>query len=165
VSDTQLSPAAAKAEIEAAIPHREPFLLVDRVVEREGERLVARWRVDPAGPWFAGHYPGRPVLPGALTCEHVFQVGALFVAWRLGGTLNPADGVPVLTRVEAARFKRMVEPADELETTVTLREVLGPAWFFSGVVRRVEPAGAGAKVLDVRFCLSASEAMSRVDGA
>ena len=156
MSETELSPTEARSEIEAAIPHREPFLLVDRVVRREGDTLVARWTVDPAGPWFRGHYPGQPVLPGALTCEHVFQVGALFVAWKLDG-LDPADGVPVLTRVEAARFKRMVEPGDELETTVRLREVLGPAWFFSGTVRR-----AGDKVLDVRFCLSASEAMSRV---
>ena len=160
MTDTQLSPEQARSEIEAAIPHREPFLLVDRVVKREGETLVARWHVDPEGPWFRGHYPGQPVLPGALTCEHTFQVGALFVAWKLGGVLRPEDGVPVLTRVENARFKRMVQPGDELETTVTLREVLGPAWFFSGSVKR-----DGAKILDVRFCLSASEAMSRVDGA
>ena len=70
----------SRAEIEAAIPHREPFLFLDRIVERSVEGLVSSWRVPADASWFEGHYPGEPVTPGGIISEHVFQSAAVFVS-------------------------------------------------------------------------------------
>lgn len=140
--------------VEAAIPHRDPFLLVDRVLEEGEGHLAAEWRVPADAAWFRGHYPGQPVLPGVLACEHVFQTAAVLVSRRLGG-FDPADGIPVLTKVEGARFKRLVRPGELLSTRVELREELSGAYFLSG-----QSAVEGETVLRVRFVLAATGSLA-----
>lgn len=146
---------AAKRAVEAAIPHRDPFLFVDAVVEREATALATRWHVPADGAWFRGHYPGEPVLPGVLISEHCFQSAAILVS-ELRGGLASADGIPVLARIENARFKRIVRPGETLLTRVELRETLGPAYYLSAHVRC-----ADATVLRMRFVLTASAALAR----
>ena len=73
------SRAAARAEIEARIPHRDPFLLVDRILERDERAIRTEWTVPPDADFFRGHYPGEPLLPGVLATEFVVQSGALLV--------------------------------------------------------------------------------------
>ena len=147
--------ATDRSAVEAAIPHRDPFLFVDRVVEQGDDYLISSWRVPEDGWWFQGHYPGEPILPGALICEHTFQTAALHVSHAMGG-LSPADGVPVLTKIEMARFRRVVRPGDTLSTRVDVDERVGPAWYFSGRVSL-----NGKKVTQVRFVLTATDAMAR----
>lgn len=115
----------------SAIPHRPPFLFVDEIVEVADERIHARKRVDAAADFFRGHYPGAPVMPGVLLCECCFQAGALLIAHRLGES-SAAQGVPVVTRIQDARFKRMVRPGDLLDVMVTLDDVLDKAFFMTG---------------------------------
>jgi len=141
-------------EIESAIPHRAPFLLVDRVVEREEDGLTTRWRVPEEADWVRGHYPGEPILPGVLLCEHVFQSAAIHVSGALDGFSEEA-GIPVLARIEAARFKRIVRPGDTVQTRVRVQERVGPAWFLSG-----RTTLEGKTALNVRFVLTATEAMA-----
>ena len=81
--------------IHAAIPHREPFLFLDRIVERSEMAIEAEWDVRADAPFLEGHYPGQPLVPGVLLCESVFQAGAILCA-----TSEPKeDGVPVLTKI------------------------------------------------------------------
>ena len=153
-----MSPSEARAEIEAAIPHREPFLFVDRILSRSEQGIQCAWRVPEDADWFRGHYPGQPVTPGVILSEHAFQCAAIFLSEQLSG-FSAEDGVPVLTKIENARYKRMVQPGESLETQVSLRERLGPAWYLSAKV-----SCAGATVLNIRFVLSGTEAMQRVTG-
>jgi 3-hydroxyacyl-[acyl-carrier-protein] dehydratase len=112
-----------KAEIEAILPHRDPFLLIDEVVELEpGVRVVARRRVRPDEWYFAGHFPGRPIMPGVLIVEAMAQAGAVAVL-----SLEENQGrLALFAGIDGVRFKRIVEPGDELELTCDLERTRGP---------------------------------------
>jgi 3-hydroxyacyl-[acyl-carrier-protein] dehydratase len=150
-SDPTPSAAArdARAAIERTIPHREPFLFVDRVVERGERRLVTEWDVRADAPFLRGHYPGRPIVPGVLICESVFQTGAILCALDAGE--HAASGVPVLTKIGDARFKKPVAPGETLRIDVTLDERVGPARYMTGKV-----TSAGASVLRVEFVVASA---------
>ncbi|RME41560.1 MAG: beta-hydroxyacyl-ACP dehydratase [Planctomycetota bacterium] len=111
----------------SVLPHRPPFLFVDDVVEVQERRIVTRLHVDPESDFFRGHYPHHPIMPGVLICEACFQSGAILLAHRLGG-YDPSKGVPVLTRIRDARFKRPVRPGESLDITVELDDELDGAY-------------------------------------
>ena len=122
----------------SAIPHRPPFLFVDRIGELSPRRIVTETLADPGADFFRGHYPGEPVMPGVLLCECCFQSGAILISHHVGGW-SAADGVPVLTRIGDARFKRIVRPGDTLLTEVTLDDELDRAYVLTG---RLSAGGA-----------------------
>ena len=136
----------------SSIPHRPPFLFVDQIVEVSAGRIVTRWHVDPEAAFFRGHYPKHPVMPGVLLCECCFQAGALLIVHRLGA-FDASQEVPVVTRIQDARFKRMVRPGDHLQTEVTVDDELDGAYCLIGRIN-VE----GQNVLRVKFACMAVEA-------
>ncbi|MBE7416279.1 MAG: 3-hydroxyacyl-ACP dehydratase FabZ [Ideonella sp.] len=96
------------------LPHRYPFLLVDRVLEFEAHRRIkALKNVTINEPFFGGHFPNRPVMPGVLTLEALAQTAALLAFESLGESLTPQD-VVYFVGIDGARFKRPVEPGDQL---------------------------------------------------
>jgi 3-hydroxyacyl-[acyl-carrier-protein] dehydratase len=112
-----------REQIEAILPHRDPFLLLDEVVELEpGERVVARKHVRGDEWWFAGHFPCRPVMPGVLIVEAMAQAGAVAV---LSQEENRGR-IAFFGGIDGVRFKRIVEPGDELELECRLEAVRGP---------------------------------------
>jgi len=112
-----------RTEIEAILPHREPFLLIDEVLELEpGERVVARKTVRPDEWYLAGHFPGRPVMPGVLIVEGMAQTGAVAV---LSQEENRGR-LALFAGIDDVRFKRIVRPGDELTLECTLETVRGP---------------------------------------
>ena len=112
-----------RSEIEAILPHRPPFLLIDEVVELEpGSRVVARKHVREDEFWTAGHFPGRPVMPGVLIVEAMAQAGAVAV---LSEEENRGR-IAFFAGIDDVRFKRIVEPGDELELECELERVRGP---------------------------------------
>ncbi len=117
----------------ASIPHREPFLFVDDIIEIADTRIVTRKLADPEADFFRGHYPGEPVMPGVLLCECCFQAGALLMTHRLSGQ-GAVEGIPVVTRIRDARFKRMVRPGDLLTIEATLDDELDNAYYMTGRV-------------------------------
>ena len=120
-----------------AIPHRPPFLWVDKIVAFDAETIVTEKFIDPNLDFFRGHYPGYPIMPGVLLCEAVFQTGALFMARILkesGQSGGAGEKTPVLTRIKEAKFKREVKPGDTIMMHVTLDENIGNVWFFKGKV-------------------------------
>ncbi len=109
--------------IEAILPHRDPFLLIDEVLElRPGERVVARREVRADDPWFAGHFPSRPVMPGVLIVEAMAQTGAVAV---LAEEENRGK-IAFFAGIDDCRFKRVVEPGDVLTLTCEIDQVRGP---------------------------------------
>ena len=120
------------AEIIAAIPHREPFLLVDEIVEQSDSRIVCTKRFSGEEYFFAGHYPGHPIVPGVLLCEAAMQTGAILLSRRLAAAI-PAM-LPVATRMNDVRFKRMVRPGETLRMEVEIVERLANAFFLKAKV-------------------------------
>lgn len=116
-------------EIFNAIPHRPPFLFVDKIVEVTGTKIRTQKEVKPDDPVFAGHYPGYPIMPGALICESIFQTGAILLSKMMGGI---AGGVPVLTRINNAKFKSIVRPGNVLDIEAELVEKVSNAYFMKG---------------------------------
>jgi len=116
------------------IPHRPPFLWLDRVCELTANSIRAEKTIDPELDIFAGHYPDYPLMPGVLLCEAVFQAGALLIGELAAGD-ETLTGVPVLARIQGAKFKREVRPGETISIEARLKEKVGPAWFFKGTVR------------------------------
>lgn len=110
-------------QIEAIIPHRYPFLLVDRILElEEGKRGVGLKGVTANEWFFQGHFPGRKVMPGVLIVEALAQVAAVTM---LSG--RPAEGkVPVFGGIDKLRFRRPVRPGDQLQLEFVLERARGP---------------------------------------
>jgi 3-hydroxyacyl-[acyl-carrier-protein] dehydratase len=112
-----------REEIERILPHRDPFLLIDEVLELEpGARVVARKTVREDEWYLTGHFPGRPVMPGVLIVEAMAQTGAVAV---LSEPENRGR-LALFAGIDDVRFKRIVEPGDELELTCHLERVRGP---------------------------------------
>jgi 3-hydroxyacyl-[acyl-carrier-protein] dehydratase len=117
--------------IQSAIPHREPFLLVDEIVEQSDRHIVCRKRFTGEEFWYRGHYPNFPLTPGVLLCEAAMQAGAVLLAKYA----NEGQGsVPVATRMNSVKFKTMVRPGDTAEIMVELVERLADAYFLNAKV-------------------------------
>jgi 3-hydroxyacyl-[acyl-carrier-protein] dehydratase len=133
------------------IPHRDPFLFVDRIVAFDEARILTEWDIRPDFAVFEGHYPGQPILPGVLLCESVFQSAGVFMAMRAEqGVLDVAGGVPILSKIGQARFKRMVKPGETLRIEVVPLEQQGPFHLMRGKV-----SNANAElVMNVEFTIT-----------
>ena len=123
------------AEIERLLPHRYPFLLVDRVVEFEKDKRVLAYKnVTCNEPFFTGHFPGHPVMPGVLVVEALAQAGGLLT--QLSRDPGAGDGQTFyLVKVDNAKFSRMVVPGDRLELDVELRRRIRNMAQYVGIAR------------------------------
>jgi 3-hydroxyacyl-[acyl-carrier-protein] dehydratase len=119
----------SRKQIEALIPHRYPFLLVDEVIELEpGTRIVAIKHISDDDPVLAGHFPGNPVYPGVYQVEGLAQAAAI-----LGKFNDSVEGNEIfLTEINSARFRRIVKPGDILKYEVTFEKHRAPFFWFVG---------------------------------
>jgi 3-hydroxyacyl-[acyl-carrier-protein] dehydratase len=114
----------------AAIPHRPPMLLVERIVERSEDRIVCEKTFRPDEFFVQGHYPGQPIVPGVILCESAMQSGAVL----LSDKADASAGVPVATRINEVKFKRMVRPGDTIRIEARLTERLADAFFMTAKI-------------------------------
>jgi 3-hydroxyacyl-[acyl-carrier-protein] dehydratase len=132
-------------EIQKLLPHRYPFLLVDRVIEIiPGQKLVGYKNVTFNEPFFNGHFPGHPVMPGVLILEALAQASAI-LAYKSAG-LDPTRKVTYLMAVDNAKFRKPVVPGDRLQLSVEVLKHKGSIWKQKGTAT-VE----GVKVAEGEF--------------
>jgi 3-hydroxyacyl-[acyl-carrier-protein] dehydratase len=133
------------------IPHRPPFLFVDKIVSETAEGLVAErtWRAEE--DFYKGHYPDAPITPGVLLCESVFQTGALFMAKQaLAAGAKPGEGVPLLAKISDVRFRNPVYPGDTVQIEVKKKEAMGGFTMMDGNIKKTD----GTRVLNVSFAVA-----------
>jgi 3-hydroxyacyl-[acyl-carrier-protein] dehydratase len=114
------------------LPHRYPFLLVDRVLEIEKDRVVAIKNVTFNEPFFQGHFPGRPVMPGVLLVEAMAQAGAFITLGHLGPDRKILF---MLAGLDKVRFRRPVIPGDQVKIEVKAVKIHRPLWKMSAQAR------------------------------
>jgi len=116
-------------EIMELLPHRYPFLLVDRIVEWEpGKRIVGIKNVTINEPFFQGHFPGHPIMPGVLIIEAVAQAGGILALKAMGG----GKRIAYFAGIDNCKFRRPVVPGDQLRLEVTVLARKGPVWKMHG---------------------------------
>jgi len=115
----------------ALIPHRPPFLFLDEILERSTTRIKALKTLDPEEPYLTGHFPGHPIMPGVLLCECIFQAGA---ALLFGRGAIPSGTVPVLAKIQNARFRRPVRPGARLVIEAEISEEIANAVIMKGAI-------------------------------
>ena len=120
-------------EIMRQLPHRYPFLMIDRIIDLvPGERIVALKNVTFNEPYFTGHFPRRPVMPGVMVIEAIAQASGILAFKTVGYT--PTDATRFyFVAIDKARFRKPVEPGDQLILTVTLLRSFKGIWKFHGL--------------------------------
>jgi 3-hydroxyacyl-[acyl-carrier-protein] dehydratase len=118
-------------EIMKILPHRPPFLLVDRIIEMEaGKRIVGIKNVTINEPFFPGHFPGHPVMPGVLIIEAMAQVGCVLAI--LSSDESVRSKVTYFAGIDSARFRKPVFPGDQLRLEMEVVNLKRGIWYFSG---------------------------------
>ena len=149
--------------IEDLIPHRAPMLLVDELLELDDKTARCRKTFRTDEYFVQGHYPQNPIVPGVILCEATMQAGALLLSSLATSEAdkaaqqdarNAVNRVPVATRLNDVKFKRIVRPGDTVELHVTLNERLADAYFLSG---KVTLNGKLAVRLDFACALAAAD--------
>ena len=134
------------AGIQKLLPHRYPFLLVDRVMEIEPDkRILAYKNITQNEPFFTGHFPGKPIMPGVLIIEALAQAGGLLT--QLSHVGETDNRMFYMVKVEGARFKKMVVPGDRLDLDVTIKRVIRNMAVYEGIARVDGVEVATAEVL------------------
>lgn len=134
-------------EILQYLPHRYPFLLVDRIVElEEGKRVLALKNVTINEPFFPGHFPHRPVMPGVLILEALAQAAAV-LSFKTMGQKPDENSVVYFAGIDKARFKRPVGPGDQLMMEVSIARKMRNIWKYEAVARVDGEVAAEAELM------------------
>ena len=120
-------------EIKRLIPHRYPFLLIDKVIDIvKNESAIGIKNVTVNEPYFPGHFPSAPVVPGVLQIESLAQTAAVLVAKSLN--ISDSSALVLLTTIDDAKFRRPVTPGDVMSLSITLQKMRNKIWKFKGEV-------------------------------
>ena len=137
-------------EILNRIPQKEPFLFIEKILDRTDNSILANLELTGEEDFFKGHFPGNPIMPGVLMCEACFQTGALLMSYQFDEGLS--NKTAVVSRINNTKFRSMVKPGDTLEISVNLTERLDNAAYMKGQIK-----SNGKKVLNIDFAVTLVE--------
>ena len=130
----------SKQTILDLIPHRPPFLFVDKILEWTEAEIVTAYRFKEDEFFFRGHYPDRPIVPGVILCESAIQAGAVYLAALTSAELTQSPEnvgkkfLPVVGRLDEVKFKKSVGPGDVIECEVLLKEKMARVYFLTAKI-------------------------------
>ncbi len=127
------SPPFGQDIIKQCIPHRDPMLMLTRVISVEGHKITAENHVGAEREFFKGHFPGRPIMPGVLIVETVAQAGAMLI--ELAGLIDGETEFMAFSGVDKAKFRRPVQPNDTICVDVEIVKQRGKLYKFEGVAK------------------------------
>lgn len=137
-------------EIKKYLPHRYPFLLVDKILEiKIGESITAIKNVTVNEPFFSGHFPAQPVMPGVLIVEAMAQTSGILLFRTLGRYPTPTE-LYYLVGVDNARFKRLVEPGDQLRFEIEVLRKRRNLWKFKGNAMVGDELACSAEFMNIK---------------
>ncbi|MBQ9875233.1 MAG: beta-hydroxyacyl-ACP dehydratase [Thermoguttaceae bacterium] len=142
----------SRAAILAAIPHRPPFLFVDKILSWTDEEIVCSYRFKNDEFFFQGHYPNYPIVPGVVLCEAAMQAGAIYMTRLFDEEDRKTGKMPVVGRMNDVKFKQFVRPGDVIESRVSLKEKLGGVFMLSAKVSR-----EGKTLVSFNFAVTMAE--------
>ena len=144
-------------EILAHLPHRYPFVLIDRVISLElGKEITALKNVTINEPYFPGHFPYHPVMPGVLIVEAMAQAAAI-LSFKTMGTKPSDDSVYYFAGIDSARFKKPVSPGDQIILHVKIDRTLKGIWKYTGIARVNDVVVAEAQMMCILKAIDKSE--------
>ncbi|MDO4629611.1 MAG: 3-hydroxyacyl-ACP dehydratase FabZ family protein [Planctomycetia bacterium] len=125
----------SREEVTSAIPHRDPFLFVDEIVECGENQITCKKTFTGNEDFFQGHYPDFPLVPGVILCESALQTGAVFLSKKMGADPETfANRMPVVAKMSDIRFRQVVRPGDAILMQVVLEDYYANAFQMSGTV-------------------------------
>lgn len=119
-------------EILDRIPQRDPFLYIEKILDRTEDTVTTSRLITGEEDFFKGHFPGDPIMPGVLLCEAAFQSGALLMSYKMQGGIGHKTAV--VSRIKNAKFKNMVRPGDEIVIKAKLDEQVDNAAFMNAKI-------------------------------
>ncbi len=120
-------------EVKAAIPHREPFLFIDEIVECDGKRILCKKTFTGEEFFFQGHYPDYPIVPGVILCEAAMQAGAILLT-KIFTDEDVDHKIPVAAKMSEVRFKQSVRPGDTILLEVKFKDKMTGVYFLRSKV-------------------------------
>lgn len=134
-------------EIKKILPHRPPFLFIDKVVNWTDKRIEAIKSVTINEGYFEGHFPNFPLLPGVIMIEAMAQAGGILIAKLIGQEFNVPDTLPLFLGVDKARFRKMIRPGDQLKIICEIISLKGKVAKLQGKVFVGEEVACEAELL------------------
>ena len=135
-----------------AIPHREPFLFIDEITHYESGLIRCRKTFTGDEFFFAGHYPGFPLVPGVILCESILQAGAILLSKMSAGDGEFQNKLPVVAKMGEVRFKQMVKPGNSVNIEVNFVEKLTSVFFLHGKMQQ-----EGKTILQLDFACAMTD--------